>query len=302
MAQGFSHATTLGCGEAWLASLAFALQIYCDFSGYTDMGRGSALMMGYELPDNFNWPYIAKNLTDFWKRWHISLSSWLRDYLYIPMGGSKCSMPRRYFNLFMTMLLGGLWHGASWHYVVWGAFHGSGLIVCHSYDHWLAKNNAALANGLRAFHASALGTFSSQIITFAFVLVGWVFFRAETVGQAVDVLKAMFAPQVVSSWLAFDLERYPIFAAILAYCIYRLVEDNLGKITSIISRWRTTGTGSSASCAPSNLCGCIYPGPGSGSYQFLSFHLFRFLKDGNKNTTGRNREPEYRFRRRAASN
>lgn len=234
VAQGFSHATTLGCGEAWLASLAFALQIYCDFSGYTDMGRGSALMMGYELPDNFNWPYIAKNLTDFWKRWHISLSSWLRDYLYIPMGGSKCSMPRRYFNLFMTMLLGGLWHGASWHYVVWGAFHGSGLIVCHSYDHWLAKNNAALANGLRAFHSSALGTFSSQIVTFAFVLVGWVFFRAETVGQAVDVLKAMFAPQVVSSWLAFDLERYPIFAAVLAYCVYRLVEDSLGKITSII--------------------------------------------------------------------
>ena len=152
VSQGFSHATALGAGEAWFAALAFAAQIYCDFSGYTDMGRGSALLMGFDLPDNFNWPYLASSLTDFWRRWHISLSSWLRDYLYIPLGGSKCSLPRRHFNLFATMVLGGLWHGASWHFVVWGAFHGSGLIVNHTYDSLLKKSDNSLANGLKSFH------------------------------------------------------------------------------------------------------------------------------------------------------
>jgi len=225
VSQGFANASALGGGEAWLSAIAFAIQIYCDFSGYTDMGRGSALLMGFDLPDNFNWPYMAASLTDFWKRWHISLSSWLRDYLYIPLGGSKCSNSRRHFNLFATMVLGGLWHGASWHFVVWGAFHGLGLIVNHSYDGLLKKTQNGLSGALLSFHRSTAGSVLSMLVTFAFVLVGWVFFRADTLGGAVSVLHAMFSPMQTSSFLAESLQKYPIFAALGAYAVYRMLFD-----------------------------------------------------------------------------
>lgn len=225
--QGFAHSATLGGADAWVAALAFAAQIYCDFSGYTDMGRGSALMLGFDLPDNFNLPYIARSLTDFWKRWHISLSSWLRDYLYIPLGGSKCSLIRRHANLLITMVLGGLWHGASWHFVVWGAFHGTGLIVCHSYDHWLKTGTGAVTDGLRRFHGTFLGYALAMILTFVFVLIGWVFFRAETMVEAMSVLRAMFAPLVVTSGVLDEvLAQHPILPALLAYLGYRLVCDH----------------------------------------------------------------------------
>lgn len=224
--QGFAHAATLGGADAWVAALAFAAQIYCDFSGYTDMGRGSALMLGFDLPDNFNLPYIARSLTDFWKRWHISLSSWLRDYLYIPLGGSKCSLVRRHANLLITMVLGGLWHGASWHFVVWGAFHGTGLILCHSYDHWLKNSSSAATGFLRQLHSTATGGVLSMLLTFVFVLVGWVFFRAETMADAMSVLHGMFAPQSVTSGVLVEvLAQHPIVPALLAYLVYRLVCD-----------------------------------------------------------------------------
>ncbi|MBS2005668.1 MAG: MBOAT family protein [Cyanobacteria bacterium SZAS TMP-1] len=231
--QGFAHATALGGAEAWIASLAFAIQIYCDFSGYTDMGRGSALLMGFDLPDNFNWPYLAKSLTDFWKRWHISLSSWLRDYLYIPLGGSKCSTSRRHFNLLTTMLLGGLWHGASWHFVVWGAIHGLGLIVNHSYDA-LINRDGSLAGQLKAFHKSQVGTVISMLGTFAFVLVGWVFFRAETMADALAVLHGMCSPAVSSTVLVETIEKHPVFAALGVYAVYRIIADNAAAIGSAI--------------------------------------------------------------------
>ena len=237
--QGFAHATALGGGEAWLASMAFAIQIYCDFSGYTDMGRGSALLMGFDLPDNFNWPYLAKSLTDFWKRWHISLSSWLRDYLYIPLGGSKCSLSRRHFNLLATMLLGGLWHGASWHFVVWGAFHGLGLIVNHTYDAFVNQHGAgqqinSLAKALQNFHSTKAGTVVSMIGTFAFVLVGWVFFRAETMADALAVLHGMCSPLVTSTVLAETIEKHPVFAALAVYAVYRILADNAATIAGAV--------------------------------------------------------------------
>lgn len=223
VSAGFSNASTIGGPEAWIAACAFAVQIYCDFSGYTDMGRGSAIMLGFDLPDNFNWPYIAKNLPDFWKRWHISLSSWLRDYLYIPLGGSKCSLARRHTNLIITMLLGGLWHGASWHYVVWGAFHGVGLVFCHSYDA-LVKRESAIASTLQKFHASSAGVAFSVLLTFLFVLVGWVFFRADTIDQSLQVLQAMCSLQS-SNCLAESLDKYPIGTAAVVYIIGRLAVD-----------------------------------------------------------------------------
>lgn len=185
---GFANSAALGGFETWLAVLAFTFQIYFDFSGYTDMGRGSAMMLGFTLPENFNLPYIASNLSDFWKRWHISLSSWLRDYVYIPLGGGRCSRLQKHINLMVTMLLGGLWHGAAWHYVVWGGIHGSGLVVSHEYSALVEKQSL-----LKRFHQSWLGQGISLVATFFFVVITWLFFRADTVGQAVSMMQQMFS-------------------------------------------------------------------------------------------------------------
>lgn len=125
----FADPTAFGSGDRWLATLAFAGQIYCDFSGYTDMALALCILLGFDFPLNFRSPYLALGPQEFWRRWHISLSTWLRDYLYIPLGGSKHGILRMYFALFMTMLLGGLWHGADWTFVIWGAYHGVLLIV-----------------------------------------------------------------------------------------------------------------------------------------------------------------------------
>lgn len=215
---GFQNALTLGTLDAWIAVAAFTLQIYFDFSGYTDMGRGSAMMLGYSLPDNFNLPYIASSLTDFWKRWHISLSTWLRDYLYIPLGGGRCSPARKSFNLLTTMLLGGLWHGAAWHYVIWGGFHGVGLIVNHIYDGLAARSTM-----LRAFHGSAVGKLISAAITLLCVAVGWVFFRADTAEQALSVLHRMCVFYTSSDVVSLvDESTAP--AALAIYSIYLLIE------------------------------------------------------------------------------
>lgn len=223
VAQGFTQAAGLGAGEAWLTALAFAAQIYCDFSGYTDMGRGSAIMMGFDLPDNFNWPYLATSLSDFWKRWHISLSTWLRDYLYIPLGGSKCSLSRRHINLVTTMVLGGLWHGASWHFVVWGAFHGLGLVFTHTYEALVkAESKSALARNLAAFHATAGGRIFAIVLTFLFVLVGWVFFRADNTSQACQLLHSMFSTAPQTAYLSEAFQKYPALVSLLVYAGYRL--------------------------------------------------------------------------------
>ena len=181
---GFNPAVSMSTGDAWVAVLAFTFQIYFDFSGYTDMGRGSALLLGISLPDNFNFPYLAKSISDFWRRWHISLSTWLRDYLYIPLGGGRTNKNR---NLFLTMLLGGLWHGAAMHFVVWGAYQGAMLALNNWYDSF-AKKNSALSN----FHAHAIGKIASVLFTFLLVIIGWTLFRADTVTQAMQIMQVMF--------------------------------------------------------------------------------------------------------------
>ena len=125
----FANPAAFDTPTLWLGALGYSLQIYADFSGYTDMARGSALMLGYELPENFRTPYLSRSLTEFWRRWHMSLSTWLRDYLYISLGGNRGGRTKTYRNLMLTMLLGGLWHGAAWTFVVWGALHGGGLAL-----------------------------------------------------------------------------------------------------------------------------------------------------------------------------
>lgn len=185
---GFANSAALGTVDAWLCVIAFTLQIYYDFSGYTDIGRGSAMLLGYSLPENFNMPYIARNLSDFWHRWHISLSTWLRDYLYIPLGGSKAGKSKQARNLVITMLLGGLWHGASWHYVVWGAFHGIGLVVTHSWQKFAER-----IPSLKALRLTKHWDLASRVLTLFAVMIGWVVFRAENMTEAANVYTAMFS-------------------------------------------------------------------------------------------------------------
>ncbi len=159
----------------------YAVQIYCDFSGYTDIAIGSALLLGFQLPENFRRPYLATSLRTFWHRWHISLSSWLRDYLYIPLGGSHYGAWTTYRNLFITMLLGGLWHGASWNFVIWGAVHGLGLAVTRMYQRWRKRHHPD-------FQPGRLWTIASVVLTFHFVCFAWIFFRAPNFTVAMDVL------------------------------------------------------------------------------------------------------------------
>jgi D-alanyl-lipoteichoic acid acyltransferase DltB (MBOAT superfamily) len=155
------------------------VQIYCDFSGYTDVAIGSALLLGIRFPKNFDAPYQAQSIQDFWRRWHISLSTWLRDYLYIPLGGSRKGARRTYLNLIITMLLGGLWHGASWNFVVWGGLHGAALAATRAYQRWRWEGEPPANAG-----SSPLARLVCIAATFHAVCFAWIFFRAATFGHA----------------------------------------------------------------------------------------------------------------------
>lgn len=174
--------------ELWLGVNYFSIQIFADFFGYTLIARGVARMLGFDLPSNFNSPYIARSFSDFWQRWHISLSSWLRDYLYIPLGGNRHGTFKTYRNLMLTMLLGGLWHGAAWTFVVWGALHGSYLVLQRVVGGWIM----GFAPAQRLFGRRNLaGDIILIMLTYHLVLLAWVFFRAEDLGQALTMVQRM---------------------------------------------------------------------------------------------------------------
>lgn len=191
--MGYKVPGSFGAPEMWLFAYAFAFQIYFDFSGYTDIARGSARLFGYKIPINFDLPYIASNMSNFWHRWHISLSSWLRDYLFIPLGGSRVSHWQTNRNLLLTMTLGGLWHGASWNFMVWGIFHGLALIVHRQFVGW---KNSLKEGAFSQFFQTKLFNLLSIILTFHVVCIGWVFFRIQHIGTALNVVKKMvlFSP------------------------------------------------------------------------------------------------------------
>lgn len=172
---------TLSAPTALLAIYGFAVQIYCDFSGYTDMAIGLALMLGVRLPNNFLRPYAASSLVDFWRRWHITLSHWLRDYLYIPLGGSRHGRARQIGSLLVTMILGGLWHGANWTFFIWGAIHGFGLAAIH-----MTRAVPGLA------FLRAVPRWLGILLTFHFVAFAWVLFRAPNLARAGEILAAPF--------------------------------------------------------------------------------------------------------------
>jgi alginate O-acetyltransferase complex protein AlgI len=188
---------SLSTAGAWLAALGYAFQLYYDFSGYSDMAIGLGLMFGLRIPQNFNAPYRALGISDFWRRWHMSLSRWLRDYLYIPLGGNQKGETRTYVNLLVTMVLGGLWHGANWTFVVWGAYHGLLLGAGRLLRPVLEPVPAAIKRGA----------------TFLLVTFGWVIFRSTDLGQAGDWLGRMFGmgagtgavPFALAAWVAVGL-------------------------------------------------------------------------------------------------
>ena len=203
----FSNPANYDGFTLWQGVLGYAVQIYCDFSGYSDMAIGCARIMGFHFPENFQMPYSAASITEFWQRWHISLSSWFRDYLYIPLGGNRKGTGRTYFNLIVTMLLCGLWHGASWNFVLWGGLHGLSLTTHRLWKNW---------NPLGALNEHAvfrwMWTPFSHLLTLGIVLVGWVFFRAQSLPVAVQYLGRMlgwshdgvhlFSPYILPAVLA----------------------------------------------------------------------------------------------------
>ena len=172
---GFDVATTLNFFEAWASSLSYTFQLYFDFSGYADMAIGTALLFNIRLPINFNSPYKAINIQDFWRRWHMTLSRFLRDYVYIPLGGNTGSSNRIYINLFATFLIGGLWHGASWMFLIWGALHGMAIIIHRMWQ----RSGIQMSNWMAWF------------ITFNFINLSWIFFRARDMDDALKVIYGM---------------------------------------------------------------------------------------------------------------
>lgn len=163
---------------AWMGILAYTFQIYFDFSGYSDMAIGIGKMIGFKFPENFNNPYVSRSITEFWRRWHISLGAWMKNYLYIPLGGNRVSKQRLYFNLWLVFLLSGLWHGAAWTFVIWGAYHGLFLVLERA--------------GLSKFY-DRIGKLPSTLITFLIVMIGWVFFRIENITDAFIFIRKMFS-------------------------------------------------------------------------------------------------------------
>lgn len=186
------HGTALTFFEAWKGALAYTFQLYFDFSGYSDMAIGLARLFGIILPLNFFSPYKANNIIDFWRRWHMTLSRFLRDYLYIPLGGNRKGSVRRYFNLFVTMLLGGLWHGAGWTFVLWGALHGIYLMINHAWR-WLVQKAH-----LKSYNNSFLGSIIARAVTFIAVVVGWVFFRSTSMQGALSMVHGLFGMNGIS--------------------------------------------------------------------------------------------------------
>ena len=183
----FGSTGPLSMGEAWAGALGFTAQIYGDFSGYTDIAIGVSLMLGFTLPKNFDLPYLATSPTEFWRRWHISLSSWLRDYLYIPLGGNRLGAMRTRINLMLTMLLGGLWHGASWTFVLWGLYHGCLLAGTQA----LTPRGPQPTGGATWWSRLSLGI--KLLLTFYLTVIGWVLFRGKNVASVMAVLRGMHA-------------------------------------------------------------------------------------------------------------
>jgi alginate O-acetyltransferase complex protein AlgI len=204
--SAFEHPELLSSLDLWLAVYAFAFQIYFDFSGYTDIARGSALLLGFKVPPNFNLPYLSSSISEFWKRWHMSLSTWLRDYLYIPLGGNKGNRFFTYRNLMLTMILGGIWHGAAVHFAIWGFYQGLLLVAHKEFKHWTDK-----VTWFYQMKQSQIFHLFSIVLTFHAVCLGWVFFRAENLSSAMLIIKRLlFLSQLATTQMHIAIRPFAL--------------------------------------------------------------------------------------------
>ncbi len=196
-----AHSASTSLMDSWIGAIAYTIQLYFDFSGYSDMAIGSAMLFNIQFPINFNSPYKAISIVDFWRRWHITLSNFLRDYLYIPMGGSRLGPLRRHLNLLITMLLGGLWHGAGWTFVIWGGMHGICLIINHQWNSWQKQRGFDYADRYPWTRRLAVG------VTFVTVMTSWIFFRAETLSSARQIIIGLsgFTGIASNNWRGLEL-------------------------------------------------------------------------------------------------
>lgn len=234
--DGYQHFKGLG---TIIGVLSFTIQIFCDFAGYSSIAIGAARVMGIELMTNFRRPYLATSLSDFWTRWHISLSTWFRDYLYIPLGGNRVKLPRWCLNILIVFTISGLWHGASWTFVIWGMIHGSILVV----ERLLKPMTAKLARGTGLTRIPVLHNLLKGILTFIIVSIAWVFFRATDLQQAFFMTKHLFAKfdindarNALSPWGKESLSKVLMFgfAGLLAFV--HLYQEFIGGIGTLISR------------------------------------------------------------------
>ena len=186
--QVYNHPTEYTGIPLIVATVFFAFQIYCDFSGYSDIAMGAAQLMGFNLMDNFNRPYSSKSVSEFWRRWHISLSTWFRDYVYISLGGNRVVRWRWYYNLFVTFLLSGLWHGANWTFLVWGALHGFYIL----FSIWTQRERKKIVQWVHLDRVPAFHGALKVVITFILICFGWIFFRAKSISDAFYIVTHLF--------------------------------------------------------------------------------------------------------------
>ncbi len=216
-----------------LATFAFGVQIYCDFSGYSDIAIGTALILGFKIPINFNKPYFAQSPSDFWRKWHISLSTWLRDYLYIPLGGNKKSKSRTYLNLLIVMFLGGLWHGASWNFIVWGMLHGLYLVI-----HKMLSDKFPFLK-THAFFKTKIGLIFSIFVTQYFIFLAWIPFRvSDTESMMYSIQKYIFLDFQILDTITY-MESHKIRVLILIiFVILHFISYRKGNLPLLISNWK----------------------------------------------------------------
>ncbi|MCA0315235.1 MAG: hypothetical protein LCH63_15575 [Candidatus Melainabacteria bacterium] len=279
--QGFNNLASLSLFDAWITAIGFTFQIFFDFSGYTDIGRGSALLLGYKVPENFNLPFLAHSLTNFWHRWHISLSTWLRDYLFIPMGGSRGSAWQTRRNTFMTMVLGGLWHGADWTFVIWGTLHGLGLILSKEWTDFAAKQSF-----LAPLRRSKVWHYSGVAFVCLFICLVSIFMRAPKLEQALCLVGKFFGigtnidvPGITGAVTTSFLQSTIIYT-LPVYLLYAYLHQKYltmqksgqpllpAPISALVNYWQTSPALQTAACltlaifisgmAPSQLSPFIY--------------------------------------------
>ncbi len=219
----FDDPTAYSGFECLMGSLGYTLQIYCDFSGYSDISIGIASLLGIQLKENFNYPYQSLNLQEFWRRWHISLSTWFRDYVYIPLGGNRKGSWRTYLNNFITMLVAGLWHGASWMFVIWGALHGLVLVIHKACKPWLDRIPNTWYVKLASF-----------VLTFSFVNVAWIFFRAHDLQTVADMIRTMVCDFSIDYFVPFvETRTMWVVFVVLGYGLHAMRKNHVDRLKSL---------------------------------------------------------------------